>query len=108
MMKWLIIAVLILTACGTPPTFSITYRVTGTTGSADLTYQNAQGGTEQANVKPPWESKFTATSGATLYLSAQNQWDAGSITCEILVDGAVVQTSTSNGGYKIASCSGRL
>jgi hypothetical protein len=92
----------------TSSTYSITYRVKGTTGSADLTYQNAQGGTEQKNVKPPWESKFTAKPGAFLYVSAQNQWDAGSITCEILVDGTVVKTSTSDGGYKIASCSGRL
>lgn len=89
-------------------TYAITYRVGGRTTSASLTYQNAQGGTEQKKVQVPWASTFNARSGAFLYLSAQNQQDTGTISCEILVDNVVVKTSTSEGAYTIASCSGRL
>lgn len=89
-------------------TYLIGYRVTGTTSAASLTYENAQGGTEQKKVSVPWDTSFYAAPGAFLYLSAQNEREVGSITCEILVDNKVVKTSTSGGGYTIASCSGKL
>jgi hypothetical protein len=86
----------------------IVYRVSGSAAFASMTYTNAQGGTEQTEKQLPWEVAFSAQAGAFLYLSAQNSMQLGGVTCAILVDGVVAKTSTSEGGYKIASCSGRL
>lgn len=89
-------------------TSQITYRIKGSASRVSLTYNNAQGGTEQKEARVPWEISFNARSGAFLYVSAQNNGSMGTVTCEILVDGLVVRTSTSEGAYKIATCSGRL
>jgi|SRR6185369_7776735 len=96
------VALVLLTSCGGPR--SVTYRITGTTKNVDITLTNASGGTEQRNIAPPYELSFTG-SGA-LYISGQNKWDAGVVTCEILVDGKVIQTATSSTAYGIATCSG--
>ncbi|HEY6244541.1 MAG TPA: hypothetical protein VIX17_11365 [Pyrinomonadaceae bacterium] len=83
---------------------SVTYEVTGTTDSASVTYENETGGTEQADVTVPWTKRFVSH-GGFLYLSAQNRSEYGSITVRINIDGQTVKTSTSNGGYTIASAS---
>lgn len=84
----------------------IEYRVTGTASRVSLTYQNGSGGTEQKDVALPFNTSFTTASGSFLYLSAQNNGDRGTVICTISVDGAVFKTSTSDGAYKIAGCSG--
>ncbi len=89
-------------------TYLVRYRVTGTTSRASLTYQNSEGGTEQAVVNVPWDQLFTFRRGDFAYLSAQNQQDHGSIVCEIWVNGTKWKESTSSGGYTIASCSGSV
>jgi len=89
-----------------PTSYKITYRVSGTAKGASLTYANAQGGTEQIEVKIPWQQSFTVKKGAFLYLSAQNIGESGSVTAEILLDGRAWKSSTSSGAYVIASCSG--
>ena len=100
---------------------TVTYRVSGKTAEASLTYQNAQGGTEQEDVQlywvpagggrnpRPWEKTFTAPPGTFVYLSAQNKtaFDHDLIV-EILVDGQPWKSSTSVGAYKIATCNGAL
>ncbi len=86
-------------------TYKITYRVTGSAGAAHLTYRNAEGGTVQQSVRIPWELSFDAKGGTFLSVSAQNQGVAGSVTCEILLDGESRTTSTSSGAYVIAECS---
>ena len=89
------------------PTYQVKYKVGGTTSQASLTYENAQGGTEQMDVRVPWEKTIgTVERGDFLYLSAQNQNDSGSITCEIWVDGNRWKHSISSGAYVIASCNG--
>jgi hypothetical protein len=85
---------------------TVSYYVTGTASSASLTYQNAQGGTEQRTVTLPWHIDFLATPDMFLYLSAQNQDDSGTIECAILSGSATIQRASSSGGYTIASCSG--
>jgi hypothetical protein len=82
--------------------------MTGTAYSASLTYQNADGGTEQKDARLPWEWSFAAVSGQFVYISGQNAASSGSVTCAILLDHVVVKTSTSDGAYTIASCSGKL
>lgn len=88
----------------------VTYRVKGTARSAMLTYRNAQGGTEQRDVVLPvdsaWEASFEVGEGAFLYVSAQNRGEAGSLTCEILVNGRSLTTSTSDGAYVVSTCDG--
>jgi hypothetical protein len=54
------------------------------------------------------ELSFAAADGQFVYVSTQNKGETGTITCNIVLDGVVVKTSTSEGAYKIASCSGRL
>lgn len=104
--RLLLLFTVLLAACGGPR--PVTYRITGTTGNVDITLTNASGGTEQRNVKPPYELTFDGASGQALYISGQNKWDAGAVTCEILVDGKVVQTATSSAAFGIATCSGRV
>jgi hypothetical protein len=88
-------------------TAAVIYRVTGVAANfADVTYQNAQGGTEQRHVSLPWNMTLTVNHGAFAYLSAQNASAYGAITCEIQVDGVPFKKSTSSGAYTIASCSG--
>ncbi|MDP2896035.1 MAG: hypothetical protein Q8Q12_05680 [bacterium] len=83
-------------------------------GDAFVTYENDQGGTEQAEVRVDslragaWEKTlFSVKRGGFLYLSAQNQ-GRGDIRATILVDGHVWKTSGSSGAYAIASCSGLI
>ena len=87
-------------------THQITYRVTGTASRASLTYENAQGGSEQLDVSVPWLKDFRFEAGAFVYISAQNQGEFGSIGCEIYLDGKKWKQSTSQGAYAIATCSG--
>ncbi|MFO7169889.1 MAG: MmpS family transport accessory protein [Chloroflexota bacterium] len=87
--------------------YSVTYKISGTARAASLTYTNASGGIEQKEaVSVPWQQSFSARRGQFVSISAQNQGRSGSITCEILIDGVSVKKSTSEGAYRIASCSG--
>jgi hypothetical protein len=90
----------------TSSTVAITYKVSGTTTSASLTYENADGGTEQCDVTVPWSLSMKVPRGQFVYLSAQNQHASGTIKAEILVDGKAWKSSESQGAYVIASASG--
>lgn len=91
-----------------PATYEVTYSVGGSTTAASLTYENEGGNTEQkAQVRVPWATTFRVESGAFLYVSAQNTNESGGITCEIKLDGAVIEQASSDGAYTIATCSGR-
>jgi hypothetical protein len=80
--------------------------VSGSVGNADVTYRDAQGGTQQQiGVRLPWQFSFDARGGSFLYISAQNKHNWGSATCEILVDGEMRTNSTSSGAYVMAECS---
>jgi len=118
--KWPVwIAISLLVLCGVfgvlwfilsalPSTYyRVTYKITGTASQASLTYENEQGGTEQTKVVIPWQETMTVKRGSFLYLSAQNDDESGSVTCEIWVDGVKWRDSTSRGAYVISTCSGR-
>jgi hypothetical protein len=79
--------------------------------------RSESGGTIQKDVALPMGNPTTgelglATQGfkrgAALYLSMQNMEAVGSVTCRIEVDGQVVDTATSSGAYKIATCVGTV
>jgi hypothetical protein len=96
-----------------PNSHRVTYRVLPTKGYdglvADLTYENATGDTEQlGNVGLPWSKNMDVASETFLYISAQNQWEFGGVSCEIWVDGIKIKEANSKGAYVIASCSGSL
>jgi hypothetical protein len=81
------------------------YKVTGK-GTADLTYENATGGTEQKTVNLPWEYNISpVTSGQYLYISAQTNGTT-TISCLITIDDKIFKSSTSSGEFVIATCSG--
>jgi hypothetical protein len=87
---------------------TVTYKVTGSASSVDVTYNNAQGGTQQiSGASVPWSQTFTADSGAFLYL-AQNKSDSGTVETEIDVDGKPLKQSQYSGAYTIANVSDTL
>ena len=88
--------------------YVVQYKVDGTSGAADVTYRNADGGTEQRTVHFPWEFKFDGDKGAFLYISAQNAWKRGSVRVRIFVNYELRKESESEGAYKIASASDTL
>lgn len=82
---------------------TVTYKIKGSASSVDVTYNNAQGGSQQiGNASVPWSQTFTADSGSFLYLSAQNKGESGTVETEIDVDGKPRKQSQSSGGYTIA------
>jgi hypothetical protein len=99
-------------------THTVVYKVGGTATQADITYEGPNGDTaQQSNVDVPLTRVSDGgegmilknmRSGDFLYISAQNQNDSGTITCSIEIDGRVVETNTSYGGFTIATCSRRL
>lgn len=119
MRRWIfLIGLIILMSCGLPDespsrtssqasTVKVTYNVTGTKGRyVNLTYTNASGGTEQVSKKIPWTETLTVKRGEHLYLSAQADSVATSVTCLIIANDQKVQEASSSGDYVIASCSG--
>lgn len=88
---------------------NVLYEITGTTNEVDVTLATPGGGTEQHdNARVPWRESFTFHRGERVYVSAQNQLDAQSVTCTIYVNQREAQTNSSIGAYVIATCSGRL
>jgi hypothetical protein len=92
-----------------PDKHNVTYLVTSRM-DFNVTYQNAQGGTQQDDGFKEWKKDFRIAPGQFVYVSAQNGDDSlfAKITCTIKVDGVEFKTSTSEGAYKIATCSGPL
>lgn len=109
---WIVlILILAALACGDtepPPTYRVTYEVTGSASSVSVTLENDQGGTEQGEYALPFKETFTMERGDFAYISAQNQGESGSVTCRILIDGEEWRESTSEGAYVIASCDGTV
>lgn len=98
-----------------PVTHVVEYFVAGSAETADITYSTADGSTaQQSGVDVPITKKADGSpgikltgvhAGAFLYISAQNGGDAGTITCEIAVDGETVKHAESSGAYTIVTCS---
>jgi hypothetical protein len=91
-----------------PATHEIQYVIDGSAGAAGLTYRNADGGTEQRDVALPSRLSFRTIAGAFVYISAQKKGREGTVRVEIIVDGTIMQQSTSSSPFGIASASGRV
>ncbi len=84
----------------------VQYEITGTAKSVDVTMSNATGGTEQqSNVFLPCVYSYDRFPGRFLYISAQNNTDAGSVTVTIYLNGEAIKTAKSSGAYVIATVS---
>ena len=99
-----------------PPPTVVTYDLTGSAESADITYATPSGTAQQQGVDVPLTMEDTGERGlsfdtfggtAFLYISAQNT-GSGYLTCTIAVDGTVVATNTASGEYAIATCQATL
>jgi hypothetical protein len=88
-------------------TYNVTYYVEGTANAAEITYQNATGGTQMEEVKLPWQKRiYNVGRRAFVYISAQNQGTSGTVKVRIVVNGSEFKKSESSGRYSIASASG--
>jgi hypothetical protein len=74
---------------------------------ADVTYQTPSGITQQQGVDIPWTDSETMDAGGVPIVSAQNT-AAGTVTCEITVNGVVVASNLASGAFAIASCNGAM
>lgn len=92
------------------PRRDVSARLSGTARSLSLTIDNGSGnmsqGTNKANNQTVDLGQLRR--GTFVYISAQNEGDTGTVRCEILVDGVVVEEAESSGAYVIASCSGEV
>ncbi len=85
----------------------IKYCLGGSSGSYDITYF-AQGEVtrQDAGVNNNWSYSFKAGPGDSLYLSAQNHLDHGTVSVYIYRDNKLWKSATSTGAYVIARVSG--
>ncbi|MBI2299378.1 MAG: hypothetical protein HYU66_10625 [Armatimonadetes bacterium] len=82
------------------------YRVSGM-GSATVIYANAGGGTESHTVSLPWTGpSIPLDNRPMLQLYVQAQSAGARLTCEIVVDGHVWRTASSDGDYCVATVGG--
>jgi hypothetical protein len=81
----------------------VTYQLSGSSPVAEyISFQTDTGQYQQANVKLPWSTQFTAFGGEVYVISAQSP---GSVTCTILVDQKVVSQATAHGQPARTVCS---
>jgi hypothetical protein len=81
----------------------VTYQLSGSSPVAEyVSFQTDTGQYQQANVKLPWSTQFTAFGGEVYVISAQSP---GSVTCTILVDQKVVSQATAHGQPARTVCS---
>jgi hypothetical protein len=95
---------------------TITYKVTGTARSADITMETPSGTSQQSGIDVPLVRKsasnrsgisLTFSPGDFVYISAQNAGTTGTIECAIEADdGTEIARVQSSGDYAIATCDG--
>lgn len=90
--------------------FDVVYNAGGSAAGGSLT-MSTPSGIQQHDVSLPLRStdgetgvRLTVGRGEFLSIMIQNQADNGTVTCEIVVDGATVAQNTTSAAYGIASC----
>lgn len=94
---------LLISSLPTPTTYEVTYRLTGSAQSVSAIYWTADG-MEQRTVDLPWTKTFQAQERQLISILAQNEGDSGSIKCQILINGKLTKTATSEGPYAGVTC----
>jgi hypothetical protein len=97
-----------------PVLHDVRYLTGGSAQYGDVTMATPGGGTKQENgVDIPLRLEdasedgrpfSTFRAGEFLYLSVQNGEERGTVSCSIEVDGRVVASNSSQGGFAIATC----
>ena len=87
--------------------YAVTYAVTGDATDATATYTVENTNTTQdTGIAAGWTKDVTIKGFSIATLSVSNGMnDTGAITCQILVDGEVVNENTASGQFASASCS---
>lgn len=81
---------------------TVLYEVTGTASSAMVTYQTADGISQESGVTLPWSKSTAAHDGQFVSISAQNQGDSGAVIVTITRGDKTIRRSVSTGAYVIA------
>jgi hypothetical protein len=87
---------------------NVIYGVIGSGRSAAITYSGRDFNTAQETaVSLPWNKSVTIDGlGKTVSLTATNDFDGGTITCQISANGKTIAQQTSTGPFATASCIG--
>lgn len=104
------LAVALFSACdNTSSVKKVSYKVTGSAASFDVTLTAPNGNNSQySGVASGATWSATGNSGDFIYLSAQNATDQGDVTVTLSIDGSTFKTATSSGAYVIASVDGDI
>jgi hypothetical protein len=85
----------------------IVFRVESSGGYANITLTGDKSQIFKGqSVTTPWEKTASLESGVTVYLTASNPTQAGTITCTIKIDRVVWKTATINAPKDGVACAG--
>ena len=107
---FVIFCFLFLTSCWLDESllYDVTYSVTCSSGTVDITI-NTGGNIAQYNgVDTPWTTEFEADEDTFVYVSAHNNQSSGTVTVSIRKDGNILQSESCSGSYCIATASGSI
>lgn len=123
-LKILFLLALLIPACGSSPrptnapsapanipsaSHAVTYQIEAASAKkVKITYQTADGSTQQEEVPTKWSKTLQVASGSFVYISAQIQTGGGRVSCIINIDGKPFKQAQSEGAFVIASCSGSV
>lgn len=91
---------------------TITYYVTGTSGSSTITYNNETNGITRVKSGYDysghmfWRKAITLPPGAAAYINAQSN-GSGTVVVEIYSDGNLLKRSESSGEFAVAEAAAR-
>ena len=87
-----------------PTTADVRYVVD--CAKCSITYRRG-GATEQTTIFEKKVIDFTVPRGTFLYVSAQNEYQSGGVSCAIVSGGKILERARSDGEFVIATCSAR-
>ena len=106
------IVLVVLSALGvfspkTPGSHEVTFRITGNTSAAVITY-TLEDGAQSApqNVSVPWKKAIRYEQSLAVILTAGNPTQTGSISCVLLLDGEEWKKDTATSPSDKVSCAG--
>ncbi|HEX2979141.1 MAG TPA: hypothetical protein VHO48_02650 [Anaerolineaceae bacterium] len=90
-----------------PPNPQVTYRVESDSGVALISFTESDMGMTSAQVlSTPWKATRRFARGDTIYLTAGNSGQYGSISCEISIEGQVWKSSKATYPDDKVACAG--
>lgn len=107
---FVILCFLFLTSCWLDESllYDVTYSVTCTSGTVDITINTGGNIAQYTDVDTPWSTEFEADEDTFVYVSAQNNQSNGIVTVSISKDGNILQSNSCSGSYCITTASGSV